>query len=73
MSSSWPTPGPVRQLSAISDEDLYNTQRMLALGCGKSKSVLRQERRQYVCFAFGVLKLEADRRGRPSPVPPFSA
>jgi hypothetical protein len=60
-------------LSVLSDVELFDTQVMLALACGKARTVLKKKNREKLCFLFTVLVLEANNRGKPSPTPPFHA
>lgn len=59
------------ELERLTDDELWNTQLFLSVFCGRSKSSWRKKRRQYICGLFETLKLEADLRGVPSPLPPF--
>jgi hypothetical protein len=63
---------PVDPLEALTDDDLYQTQLVLRVGCGRNRSVLKDKHRTRICFLASLLDLEADKRGRPSPKPPFS-
>jgi len=65
-----PLPNPLENLG---DVELFKTQLTLALACGRAKASLRQKHRQHICFLFEVLKLEADKRGKPTPRAPFVA
>ena len=60
-------------LELLDDNQLYQTQLALDLACGRAKSVLRRKHRVTLCFLGTALGAEADRRGKSSPTPPFSA
>jgi len=56
-------------LDDLTNEQLFNAQLLLQLGCGRAKSSITRKREQYYCFLARVLKVEADLRGLPSPGP----
>lgn len=60
-------------LGLLSDADLWNTQVVLALGCGRSKTSLKGKQKKRFCILFNILTAEANQRGKPSPTSPFSA
>jgi len=63
----------VPPLATLSDDQLWNAQLILALGCGRAKNTLKGKQREVLCFLANVLKVEADLRGLPSPVAPYHA
>jgi hypothetical protein len=65
-----PFPNPLQNLD---DQDLFDTQLVLNLACGRNKSVTREKHRTHLCYLAGLLHIEADHRGKPSPTPPFKA
>jgi hypothetical protein len=60
-------------LSLLNDSDLYDTQLILALACGRAHTILRKQHRDRLCFLFTLLNLEAGNRGTPVPSPPYHA
>jgi hypothetical protein len=64
---------PSDPLSLLSDQQLFDTQLSVALACGRAKGSLRDKHRTRFCFLLSVLTVEAQKRGRPSPQPPYSA
>jgi len=62
----------LNNLESLTDVQLWNSQVVLELACGRQTSSLRKKRRQYLCLLRQNLKLEADLRGLPSPTPPHS-
>jgi len=58
-------------LDALTNDELWNSQLLLLLTCGRSHSPLRQKRRAYLCSLATLLKNEADHRGLPSPSAPY--
>jgi hypothetical protein len=62
---------PAPDVHHLTDDELHDLQLALQLGCGRSKQMLAKTRRQWYCFLFQVLKVEADLRGLPSPTAPF--
>lgn len=58
-------------LADLTDVQLWNTDLMLALGCGRNHSSLTRKRRQYYCLLRRNLKVEADLRGLPTPEVPY--
>lgn len=60
-------------LLVLSDDDLFRTQIVLAIACGRGKQILRDKSRKHLCTLVQVLGAEADRRGRPRPTAPFKA
>lgn len=60
-------------LAMLSDQQLFDTQLSLALACGRSRSALRDKHKAKLCFLFQVLVVEANKRGKQSPRPPYSA
>jgi len=67
------TGGSFNPLSLLDDEELWNTQLMLALACARSHSSLTRKRRQFFCLLQQVLKVESDLRGVPAPSAPYHA
>jgi hypothetical protein len=62
-------PPPGNALDELTDEQLWNLQVLLNLGCGRAKSSITRRREQYYCFLGRVIKVEADLRGVPQPGP----
>jgi hypothetical protein len=63
-----PLPPPAgNTLSALTDEQLWNGQILLALACNRGHSSITRKREQYFCYMGRVLKVEADLRGLASP------
>jgi hypothetical protein len=60
-------------LQLLTDQELYDSQLMLALACGRNKAVTHNKHRTKACALFDVLALEAGNRGRPSPQWPYRA
>lgn len=60
-------------LSLLSDDDLFDTTIILALGCGKAHTIFRNVHRDRICFLQTLLNLELQNRARPVPTPPYSA
>ena len=58
-------------LASLTDLELWNSQVLLAIACGRNKSSFRRSRRQYFCLLQQNLKAEADQRGLKSPTPPY--
>ena len=54
-------------LPELTTNQLWNAQVLLTLGCQRTKLAVRDKQRQYSCYLGRVLKVEADRRGLPSP------
>lgn len=57
----------------LTDQELFDTQLTLLLGCGRARAILKGKHRSLICFLTLALKQEADNRGRPSPAPPYVA
>lgn len=55
------------------DEQLFDSQLMLELVCGRNKSTTRNKHRTHACALADILAIEAQNRGKPSPQPPFKA
>jgi len=51
----------------MTDVELWNSQVILRLGCGRAYGTLQRKRRHYYCLTGEFLKIEADLRGLPSP------
>lgn len=60
-------------LTFLADPDLFSTQLALALVCGRAKAALKDKHRKHLCTLIQVLELEATRRHRPTPQPPYRA
>lgn len=58
-------------LAGVSDTMLYNVQLLLALTCGRSKSQLRDKRREILCSFNQVLKPYSESRGVTPPAAPY--
>jgi hypothetical protein len=58
-------------LDALTDDALWNSQLFLALSCGRSRSQLRERRRQVLCALLDILKQESNNRGISFPNPPY--
>ena len=58
-------------LATLTDDQLWNTQLLLQLACGRNHGITRRKRDQYFCFLFRALKVESDLRGLPAPAAPF--
>jgi hypothetical protein len=61
----------INPLASLTDAQLWNSQLLLQLACGKAHQALAHKRQQYFCTLFRLLKIEADVRGLPSPAAPF--
>jgi hypothetical protein len=59
-------------LSDLTADELWNTQLMLNLICGRNKAVLPKRRRKYLCSLAGLLVQEAQNRDLTFPTPPYS-
>jgi hypothetical protein len=46
----------------LSDAHLNQSQYILSLGCGRSKAILRERKRIYLCYLASILAAEALRR-----------
>jgi competence protein ComGF len=55
----------------MTDGQLYNVMLALQLSCNRSHGTARRRRQEWYCFAYRVLKVEADLRGVPVPTAPF--
>ena len=58
-------------LDQLTDLELWNSQVMLAIACGRNHSAFKKSRRQHYCILFDALKLESDFRGLPHPTAPY--
>jgi hypothetical protein len=58
-------------LEQLTNDELWNIQLLLELNCGRSKSVLRKNRREIICSFTDILKQEADHRSQLSPTAPY--
>lgn len=58
-------------LADLSDIELWNTQLTLHLNCGRNKATLRGNRRKFLCSLASLVEREFQRRGLPSPQPPY--
>jgi hypothetical protein len=65
--------GEANPLVLLSDGQLYDTQLILALACGRAHTILKVKNRDKLCFLFTLLAIEATNRGKPSPQAPFHA
>lgn len=57
-----PDPLPTNPLTLLSDVNLDQSQYILALGCGRSKAILRERKRIYLCYLASILAAEHLRR-----------
>jgi hypothetical protein len=64
---------PDDPLSLLSDQQLFDTQLTIALGCGRAKAAVKGKHRANLCFLFVALAAEADKRGKPTPQAPYVA
>lgn len=64
---------PDNPLSLPDDALLYDMQVTLAVGCGRNKAILHGTRKGHLCYLGTLLALEAERRGKASPAPPYRA
>jgi len=60
-----PSPPPDNPLSLLSNAHLFEAQYVLQLGCGRSKSIVRERKRTYICYLQRLLQAEIDRRHLP--------
>ena len=58
-------------LSSLSDVDLWNTQVLLHLSCGRGRQPLRSKRRKYLCNLATAVETEFAHRALPSPQAPY--
>jgi len=58
-------------LESLSDVELWNTQLLLHLTCGRGKQPLRNKRRSFLCHLAGLVETEFTHRSLPSPQPPY--
>lgn len=57
-----PSPLPPNPLTLLDDLNLRDTAYALHLGCGRSRSILRARKRDYVCYLTSILVAEDLRR-----------
>lgn len=62
----------INPLSVLTDDELWTTTLMLRLICGRNKAVLPSKRRKYMCSLAGLLDHEAENRGVPTCLPPYT-
>lgn len=58
-------------LESLTDTELWNTQLLLHLTCGRAKTPLRSKRRKLLCNLAGLVETEFSRRALPSPQAPY--
>lgn len=58
-------------LATLTPDDLWNSEIILALGCGRAKGTFRKQRRQVYCLIGQQIQLEIDLRGLPHPPKPY--
>lgn len=57
-----PPPFPENPLQLLDDDVLELTHSTLIIGCGKSKLILKEKRRRFLCLLAYVLEVEKKRR-----------